>query len=112
MARLPRLIIPGHIHHVTQRGNRRAQTFFEEGDYALYREKGKGKGYASFFLSLCAIFSHHTRQPLPTLRPTRQVKLLRHIFQRIQRLCMADLFGDSISIYPASRSRTFRTLLF
>ena len=37
MARLPRLIIPGHPHHVTQRGNRRAQTFFEEGDYALYK---------------------------------------------------------------------------
>ncbi len=36
MARLPRLVIPGHPHHVTQRGNRRAQTFFEEGDYALY----------------------------------------------------------------------------
>ncbi len=36
MARLPRLVIPGHPHHVTQRGNRRAQTFFEEVDYALY----------------------------------------------------------------------------
>jgi REP element-mobilizing transposase RayT len=37
MARLPRLVIPGHPHHVTQRGNRRTQTFFEEGDYALYK---------------------------------------------------------------------------
>ncbi len=37
MARLPRLVIPGHPHHVTQRGNRRGQTFFEEGDYALYK---------------------------------------------------------------------------
>jgi len=36
MARLPRLVIPGQPHHVTQRGNRRAQTFFEDGDYALY----------------------------------------------------------------------------
>ena len=38
MARLPRLVIPGHPHHVTQRGNRRAQTFFEESDYALYKD--------------------------------------------------------------------------
>ena len=38
MARLPRLVVPGHPHHVTQRGNRRAQTFFEEGDYLLYRD--------------------------------------------------------------------------
>ena len=38
MSRLPRLVIPGHPHHVTQRGNRRAQTFFEDGDYLLYRD--------------------------------------------------------------------------
>ena len=36
MARLPRFVLPGHPHHVTQRGNRRELTFFEEGDYALY----------------------------------------------------------------------------
>jgi len=36
VARLPRIVLPGMPHHVTQRGNRREQTFFEEGDYALY----------------------------------------------------------------------------
>jgi len=36
MARLPRLVLPGIAHHVTQRGNRRGQTFFEDGDYELY----------------------------------------------------------------------------
>lgn len=36
MARLPRVVIPGIPHHVTQRGNGRQRTFFEEGDYALY----------------------------------------------------------------------------
>jgi len=36
MAHLPRLVVPGLPHHVTQRGNGRQQTFFEEGDYALY----------------------------------------------------------------------------
>jgi putative transposase len=38
MARLARLVIPGIPYHVTQRGNRRAPTFFEDGDFALYRE--------------------------------------------------------------------------
>lgn len=38
MARLPRIVIPGIPHHVTQRGNRREQVFFEESDYALYRD--------------------------------------------------------------------------
>jgi len=38
MARLARVVIPGHPHHVTQRGNGRARTFFDDGDYALYRD--------------------------------------------------------------------------
>jgi len=37
MVRLPRIVIPKYPHHVTQRGNRRAQTFFEDGDYELYK---------------------------------------------------------------------------
>jgi putative transposase len=36
MARLSRVVLPGIPHHVTQRGNARQRTFFEEGDYALY----------------------------------------------------------------------------
>ena len=38
MARLARLVVPGLPHHVTQRGNRRQQTFFCEEDYAAYVE--------------------------------------------------------------------------
>ena len=38
MARLARLVVPGLPHHVTQRGNGRARTFFSEADYALYRD--------------------------------------------------------------------------
>ena len=38
MARLARVVIPGHPHHVTQRGNGRARTFFDDRDYALYRD--------------------------------------------------------------------------
>jgi putative transposase len=38
MARLARAVFPGHPHHVTQRGNGRATTFFDDEDYALYRD--------------------------------------------------------------------------
>jgi len=38
MARLARVVIPGLPHHVTQRGNGRARTFFGDADYALYRD--------------------------------------------------------------------------
>lgn len=36
MPRKPRNVIPNVAHHVTQRGNRRQQTFFCDGDYQLY----------------------------------------------------------------------------
>src|ERR1700736_2111037 len=38
MARLARVVVPGYPHHVTQRGNGRARTFFGDQDYALYRD--------------------------------------------------------------------------
>ena len=38
MARMARAVFPGIPHHVTQRGNGRAQTFFSDADYALYRD--------------------------------------------------------------------------
>lgn len=37
MARLARIVLPGIPYHVTQRGNRREQTFFDDADYVLYR---------------------------------------------------------------------------
>ena len=38
MARIARVIAPGYPHHVTQRGNRRQETFFTDADYVAYLE--------------------------------------------------------------------------
>jgi putative transposase len=38
MARIARVVAPGMPHHVTQRGNRRLQTFFGDDDYQAYLE--------------------------------------------------------------------------
>ena len=38
MARLARVVAPGLPHHITQRGNRRQQTFFCDEDYQGYVE--------------------------------------------------------------------------
>jgi len=35
MTRLAGVVVPGHPHHVTQRGNGRARTFFCDDDYAV-----------------------------------------------------------------------------
>ena len=36
MARMARVVAPGFPHHITQRGNRRQQTFFHDEDYRTY----------------------------------------------------------------------------
>jgi len=36
MARMARVVAPGLPHHITQRGNRRMETFFTEADYRKY----------------------------------------------------------------------------
>jgi putative transposase len=36
MARLARVVVPNLPHHITQRGNGRARTFFSDDDYRLY----------------------------------------------------------------------------
>ncbi len=38
MARMARVVVAGYPHHITQRGNRRQQTFFCSNDYAHYLE--------------------------------------------------------------------------
>jgi len=38
MPRIARVVVPGVPHHVTQRGNRRQQTFFCDADYEAYTE--------------------------------------------------------------------------
>jgi len=44
MARLARVVVPRYPHHVTQRGNGRARTFFGDADYALYRAPSNRAG--------------------------------------------------------------------
>ncbi|MEA3051200.1 MAG: REP-associated tyrosine transposase [Sphingomonadales bacterium] len=38
MPRSLRLVVPGHPHHVTHRGNNKQRTFFSESDYRLYKK--------------------------------------------------------------------------
>ena len=42
MPKFPRLVVPGYPHHVTQRGVRRQQTFYDDTDYNSYIELIRG----------------------------------------------------------------------
>ena len=49
MARIARVVAPGFPHHITQRGNRRQDTFFNDGDYQAYID------LVSEWCSLCKV---------------------------------------------------------
>lgn len=53
MVRLATVVVAGVAHHVTQRGNRRQETFFQEEDYLAYLETG-GRNY-TFHIMDCVI---------------------------------------------------------
>jgi putative transposase len=60
MARLARAVFPGHPHHVTQRGNGRATTFFSDRDYALYRDLlGEHAGAADLAIWAWVLMPNH-----------------------------------------------------
>lgn len=60
MPRTLRSVIPGVAHHVTQRGNRRQQTFFGDADYRRYVELvAEGSGHAGVqVLAWCLMPNH------------------------------------------------------
>ncbi|MCK5580710.1 MAG: transposase [Candidatus Omnitrophica bacterium] len=39
MPRTPRVVIPGYLYHIVQRGNNRQYVFQEENDYILYLKR-------------------------------------------------------------------------
>ena len=60
MPRFRRLVVPGHPHHVTQRGVRRQTVFFEESDYREYLRLAAellGKSELSFW-AYCLMPNH------------------------------------------------------
>ena len=60
MPRTARIVAPGLPHHVTQRGNRRQQTFFSDHDYAAYRDllSDRCKAHGVQVLAWCLMPNH------------------------------------------------------
>ncbi len=69
MTRIARAVVPGLPHHVTcSRGNRRERVFFEEGDYALYRD---------WLGESCRRFGVEVMKPIARRRPRSPDPVLR-----------------------------------
>jgi putative transposase len=60
MARMPRLVVPYFPHHVTQRGNRRQCTFFNDADYLAYLKfLAEGKATAAVEIWAYCLMPNH-----------------------------------------------------
>jgi putative transposase len=83
MPRQARIILPGYPHHVTQRGNRRQQTFFDDEDYALYRDL-MAAACAQFRVRCwaCCLMPNHVHL---VLEPADETGLARAVAQAHQR---------------------------
>jgi putative transposase len=81
MARLPRMVILGIPHYVTQRGNRRERAFFEDGDYALYLDLlGAADRHGVEVWSYCLMSNHVHIVAVP-----RDVDALGRTFRHVHR---------------------------
>jgi putative transposase len=87
MARMPRLVVPGYPHHVTQRGNRRQQTFFSEEDYHAYIQLLTDARDAADvqIWSYCLMPNHVHLVVVPT-RPDSLADLFKEAHRRYTRL--------------------------
>ena len=76
MVRMPRIVVPGYPHHVTQRGNRRQKTFFCDDDYRYYIEllSGYAQQTNTEIWAYCLMPNHvqETGKPLALKRPGRK----------------------------------------
>ncbi len=60
MARLARVVLPGHLHHITQRGNRRQDVFFRHEDYENYFDLlNEWRGKEQVEVWACCLMSNH-----------------------------------------------------
>src|SRR5271166_3273232 len=66
MARLARVVAPGFAHYITQRGNRRQQTFFCDEDYQSYLEL-MGEWCGAHNVEILAGAGRSARQACPEL---------------------------------------------
>lgn len=90
MPRLPRFVLPGHPHHVTQRGNNRQQVFFDEQDYEAYRRSlfAEAAAHEVKILAYCLMPNHIHAICVPAEKQglTRLFRKLQGAFSRYTNL--------------------------
>jgi putative transposase len=90
MPRTARIVVPGHPHHITQRGARRQRTFFTESDYTTYLDllwQNKSRAQADIW-AYCLMPNHVHLVVVPKFADSL-AKLLGNTHHRYARLINA-----------------------
>ena len=86
MARMPRLVVPSYPHHVTQRGNRRQQTFFSAEDYEAYIQLlASARDAAGVQVWAYCLMPNHVHLVLVPARPDSLADLFKEAHRRYTR---------------------------
>lgn len=86
MARIPRVELIDYPHHVTQRGNRRQQTFFKDTDYRAYmRLVADAKEKARVSVLAYCLMPNHVHFVVVPSEPGGLSRLLQHPHRRYAR---------------------------
>ena len=87
MARMPRLVVPGYPHHVTQRGNRRQQTFFSAEDYQAYiRLLAEARDDAGVQIWSYCLMPNHVHLVVVPARPDSLADFFKEAHRRYTRI--------------------------
>ncbi len=80
MGRMPRIVVPGYPHHLTQRGARKQTTFFSESDYKMYIRL-LSKAIRKFEVEVLAycLMPNHVHQVVVPRKSTGLADLVRHV---------------------------------
>ena len=87
MARMPRLVVPGYPHHITQRGSRRMKTFFSDDDYRAYLELiAEHKADAAVTVWAYCLMPNHVHLVVVPNEEESLARLFRQVHRRYARL--------------------------
>lgn len=83
MPRMPRLVVPGFPHHITQRGSRRQRTFFDDSDFLAYLDLIRShKVEAGVEIWAYCLMPNHVHLVAVPDRPDALCRLMRVVHHR------------------------------
>ena len=114
MSRIARVVVPGYPHHITQRGNRKQQTFYSDGDYRAYiRFLAKEKERAEAEIWAYCLMPNHTHVVVVPKRPDSLAKLFKEAHRKYTRRInsrmgwIGHLWQERFHSFPMDELHTF-----